>query len=217
MSAGVAGRIGPNAIIQTAAALRARVGDARALTLVHGATGRSLSEMPSEMVDEAEVNRLVQMLRADLDPAIFEAVLRDAGKRTADYLIAHRIPRFVQHLMRVLPAPLALRVLLAGIMRHTWTFAGTADVCLERSAGEPLRLVLTHCPMCREMHASEPACHFYAGTLERLLRQLVTPHARVVEVACEAVGASACEFSLSVGAQRVREAARGLTQRDARA
>jgi len=198
VSVALAGRIGPNAIIQTTAALRARLGDPRALVLVRGATGRSLSEMPTEMVDEAEVNDLVRRLRAELDPALFEAVLRDAGHRTADYLIANRIPRVAQLLMRLLPAPLALRTLLAGIMRHTWTFAGTATVRVARSPGAPLRLVLTHCPMCRAMHEPAPTCHFYAGTLERLLQRLVTPAARVMEVACEASGASACEFSLAV-------------------
>jgi divinyl protochlorophyllide a 8-vinyl-reductase len=196
VSHAVAGRIGPNAIIQTAAALRARVGDSRSRTLVHGATGRALEAMPAEMVDEAEVNQLVHALRHDLDPALFEAVLRDAGARTAAYLMAHRIPRPVQWLMRVLPAPLALRVLFAGIMRHTWTFAGTAAVTLERRPGEPLRLVMRHCPMCRDLRASTPACHFYAGTLGTLLARLVTPRAEVVEVACEATGAPACEFAL---------------------
>ena len=198
MNVAHAGRIGPNAIIQTTAALREHVGDPRALALVHGATGRSLSEMPTEMVDEDEVNRLVRSMRADLDPALFEAVLHDAGCRTADYLIANRIPRAVQWLMRVLPAPVALRVLLAGIMRHTWTFAGSAAVRIARTRGAPLRLVLTQCPMCRAMHEPAPACHFYAGTLEHLLQRLVTPRARVVEVACEAAGAGGCEFSLAV-------------------
>lgn len=198
MSAAVAGRIGPNAIIQTAAALRERVGDPRALALVQGATGYALDAMPTEMVDEAEVNRLVRRLRAELDPALFEAVLRDSGVRTAEYLMANRIPRPVQWLMALLPAPLALRVLLAGIMRHAWTFAGTARVTLVRPAGEATRMVIAHCPMCRDLEAHTPACHFYAGTLEHLLVRLVTPRARVRELTCEALGAPACEFKLAL-------------------
>ena len=199
MSAAIAGRIGPNAIIQTTAALRAQVGDPRARALLLAATGRALDAMPEAMVDEGEVNRLVHDLRHDLEGPRFEAVLREAGARTAEYLIAHRIPRAVQALMRWLPAPLALRVLLAGIMRHTWTFAGTAQVTLARRKGEALRLVMRHCPMCRDLRAASPVCHFYAATLERLLVRLITPRAGVTETQCEASGAGACEFSLRLG------------------
>lgn len=194
MSAPAAARIGPNAIIQTAAALRARVGDRRARALVQGATGRGLDAMPTAMVDEAEVNALVRALRADLDPALFEAVLRDAGARTAEYLLAHRIPRAAQALMRALPADAALRLLLAGILRHTWTFAGTATVRVVRAGG--VSLELRRCPMCRGLTAPGPLCHFYAGTLERLLRRLVSPRAVAVELACEAAGADRCAFAL---------------------
>lgn len=194
-----AGRIGPNAIIQTAAALQALVGDPRACTLLHEATGRTMETMPTDMVDEAEVNRLVHALRADLDPALFEAVLGDAGVRTAEYLIAHRIPRVAQVMMRVLPSTIALRVLLGGIMRHTWTFAGTAQVSLKHPPGEPMRLVLRRCPMCRGLEATVPACHFYTTTLQTLLVRLVSARASVVEVRCEAMGATACEFALRVG------------------
>jgi len=191
-----AGRIGPNAIIQTAAALRARVGEVHAQALVVGATGRGLGALPTEMVDEAEVNRLVRALAHDLDPALFEAVLRDAGRRTADYLMAHRIPRLAQRLMGLLPPALALRVLLAGIMRHTWTFAGSAAVTLRRPRGAPLTLEMRHCPMCRGMRTGTATCHFYAATLEHLLTTLVTPAARVVETSCEATGGPACAFAL---------------------
>lgn len=194
----ITGRIGPNAIIQTAAALRERVGDGRATALMQGATGRTFDAMPDDMVEEAEVIQLVHALQGDLDPALFEAVMRDAGRRTADYLIAHRIPRVAQRLMRILPAPLALRVLLQGIMRHTWTFAGTARVSLLRRGGRPPLLVLERCPMCRGLHATTPSCHFYAATLERLLQQLVSPNASVVELACAAMGARGCEFVLRV-------------------
>ena len=100
--------------------------------------------------------------------------------------------------MRVLPAPLALRVLLAGIMRHTWTFAGTAHVSIARDRGRPPRLVMVHSPMCRDVHAAAPACHYYAATLECLLQRLVSPRARVVEERCAAMGAGGCEFSLRV-------------------
>jgi divinyl protochlorophyllide a 8-vinyl-reductase len=62
------------------------------------------------------------VLRADLGPAMAAEVARDAGLRTADYLLANRIPKPVQVLLKHLPAPLAARVLLSAIRRHAWTF-----------------------------------------------------------------------------------------------
>ncbi len=193
------GHIGPNAIIQTTAALRARVGDTQALALVQQATGRTFDSMPEQMVPEGEVLALVQALQQQLDPQAFEGVLRDAGVRTARYLMAHRIPRFVQRLTRVLPATWALRILMQGILRHSWTFAGTAEVeHVTHSRRGPDRLVMHHCPMCRGLTASAPLCHFYAATLQTLLTQLVSANARVYECACEANGADSCEFVLQV-------------------
>jgi divinyl protochlorophyllide a 8-vinyl-reductase len=150
------------------------------------------------MVDEVEVNRLVHALATDLDPALFETVLRDAGRRTAEYLMTHRIPRLAQRLMRALPSALALRVLLAGIMGHTWTFAGTASVKIAHSRGRPLELTMRGCPMCRGLHVRAPTCHFYAATLERLLVALVSPVARVIEVRCEGAGDTSCAFALAL-------------------
>lgn len=185
-------RIGPNAIIQTAAALQDRVGWIRAEWTLRRATGRALTDMPEAMVEEDEVNRLMRAVREDLGPALAADVLRDAGERTAEYLIAHRIPSAARRLMRILPHRVALRALLAGIMRHTWTFAGAATVEVEH--GEPARLRLRHCPICRGARSAAPSCDFYAATIQRLVRRLISPAARVEESACEAMGAAACEL-----------------------
>ncbi len=192
------GQIGPNAIIQTTAALRARVGDTQALAMVQQATGRTFDTMPEQMVHETEVLALVRALHQQLDAQTFEAVLRDAGERTAQYLMAHRIPRPVQILTRVLPASVALHILMQGILRHSWTFAGTAHVHLARMRNAPSRLVMHHCPMCRGLHSPAPLCHFYAATLQSLLTELVSANACVTELTCEATGAESCEFILRV-------------------
>lgn len=190
----IAGRIGPNAIIQTAAALERRVGWARADAILWRAVGRHLDEMPDQMVDEAEVIALIHELRETMGSVERAAVLREAGRRTADYLIAHRIPRPAQWLMRLVPRAVGLRLLLAGIARHTWTFAGTARVRIE--TGDPTTMSLSHCPMCRGMQSAAPCCDYYVGTLEHLLQRLISPDAVVEEVACEAAGAAACVMRL---------------------
>lgn len=186
------GRIGPNAIIQTAVALRERVGVARADALVAAATGRALGTWPEAMVDESEVIRLVHAVHEDLDPALREAVMRDAGVRTAEYLLANRIPRAAQRVLRLLPGALSLRLLLLAISRHTWTFAGTAHVDIRY--GATAALSMRGCPMCRGLCASAPDCHYVAATLEHLAQRLADAAYEVVETACEAQGGAACTF-----------------------
>ena len=186
------GRIGPNAIIQTAVALRERVGVARADALVAAATGRALGTWPEAMVDESEVIRLVHAVHEDLDPALREAVMRDAGVRTAEYLLANRIPRVAQRVLRVLPGALSLRLLLLAISRHTWTFAGTAHVHIHY--GATATLSMRGCPMCRGLRATAPDCHYVAATLEHLAQRLADAAYEVVETTCEAQGGTACTF-----------------------
>ncbi len=188
-------RIGPNAIIRVAEALRQHKGEA-VTALIFGRAGLLpyLAELPQSMVDEAEVMRLHGALRDCVGPAEARAVARDAGHRTADYLLTRRIPRAVQTLLRRLPAALAARLLLAAIRRHAWTFAGSGH--FSARAGKPVALTLRDNPLCRGVAVDEPACDYYSATFERLFRVLVHPRARVRETACEAMGADACVFEI---------------------
>jgi divinyl protochlorophyllide a 8-vinyl-reductase len=117
--------------------------------------------------------------------------------RTADYLLAHRIPLPVQRVLKRLPAGLAARVLLAAISRHAWTFAGSGRFSASPAGRgrRPLVLEIRNNPLCRG-HAAVPACDFYAATFERLFQVLVHRDAQVVETACEACGDAACRFEL---------------------
>lgn len=187
--------IGPNAIIRVAEALGENAGRARTEHLF-AAAGLShyLAEAPGQMVDEREVLRLHCAVRDQLRPADARAVFRDAGVRTADYLMANRIPRLVQQLLRVLPARAASRLLLAAIRRNAWTFAGSGDFVAE--PGVPAWLRLRNNPLCRGVIAEHPACEYYAATFETLFRALVTGNARVTETGCEATGAATCRFRI---------------------
>jgi len=189
------GRIGPNAITRVAEVLPQRVGEAGTRSLFERAgLVHHLQNPPQGMVDEADVRRLHGMLREELGTEAAQAVALAAGQRTAEYLLAHRIPRPVQALLKVLPAPLAARVLLAAIRRNAWTFVGSGQFTAE--AGSPVRLHIRHNPLCRDLQAAAPACHFYAATFERLFVVLVHPSSRVEEVACEACGAGECRFEI---------------------
>jgi divinyl protochlorophyllide a 8-vinyl-reductase len=191
----VSGRIGPNAIIRVAEALPGYVGiDVTRGLFESVGLARYLQTPPQEMVDETEVARLHAALRHALGAGPAGQVARDAGHRTADYLLAHRIPKPVQALLKMLPAPLAARVLLSAIGRHAWTFAGSGE--FTSRAGVPVTLQIRANPMCRELRSDVPACDFYAATFERLFRVLVHPSSSVIETACEACGDAACRFEI---------------------
>jgi len=191
----VAGRIGPNAITRLAEVLPALVGSSATQRLFeHAGLATYLATPPEQMVDEAEVTRLHRTLRADFGPALAAEAARQAGSRTADYLLAHRIPKPVQALLKALPAPLAARVLLAAIRRHAWTFAGSGS--FTAVAGQPVVLTIRHNPLCKGLSADAPACDFYAAVFERLFRVLVHAGATVAETACEACGDAECRFEL---------------------
>lgn len=190
-----AARIGPNAITRVAEALIVGGGPGLAQQVFERAgLAAYLREPPGQMVDEAEVTRLHHELRSLLGAPAAAAVAREAGRRTAAYLLAHRIPRPVQAVLRRLPAAWAARVLLQAIRRHAWTFAGSGR--FDARAGRPVVLTLRDNPLCRGQRADVPVCDFYAATFEGLFRALVHPASRVDEVACEARGDAECRFEL---------------------
>ncbi len=136
--AGLAGaRIGPNAITRVAEALRSQRGEAATQQLFAVAgLSHHLDRPPERMVAEADVIALHAALR---QLPGWRLIARDAGQRTAGYLLAHRIPRPVRLLLRLLPARLAAQLLAGAIARHAWTFAGSGRFAVH--AGTPLESV----------------------------------------------------------------------------
>jgi divinyl protochlorophyllide a 8-vinyl-reductase len=192
-----AARIGPNAVTRVGQALRQRLGERRANDVFERAGLAAYARTPPEaMIDEIEVIRLHRALGADLGAPLAREVAREAGRLTADYLLVHRLPRAAQFVLRTLPAPLAAALLLAAIRRHAWTFSGSGRFAIAQAPTRRGRaqVSITDNPLCRGVSDSQPGCDYYAGTLERLFQMLVHPATRVVEVACEASGASACVF-----------------------
>ena len=198
-----AGLIGPNAITRIAQVLPAWRGTAWAAELFERAgLARHWRQPPEQMVHEDEVRALHAALRQALPAGEAAAVSRAAGRATADYLLGHRIPRAVQHLLKCLPAPAAARLLLKAITAHAWTFVGSGEFGVAWPRGRRARgaaevvLQIRRNPLCRGLRSSVPACDYYAATFERLFQVLVHAGARVQETACEACGDDACRFEL---------------------
>jgi divinyl protochlorophyllide a 8-vinyl-reductase len=144
------------------------------------------------MVDEAEVVALHAALRGLVPADEAARIAADAGRRTADYLLANRIPRVMRLVLPRLPARWAARILLVAIGRHAWTFAGSGRFAV--LPGRPVRFSIAGGPLARDVQAPVPVCDYYAATFAGLFRRLVHPATRVVETDCEACGAPACIF-----------------------
>lgn len=190
-----AGRIGPNAVIRLAEALDALESKAVTKKLFIAADLASyVQALPETMVPEDEVTLLHRRLRHDLGSGRAASVSWVAGQRTADYLLANRIPKPVQRLLRLLPRRLAAFILLKAIGAHAWTFAGTSRFSWEM--GRPITLRFEDCPLCRGDHSAEPCCSYYSATFERLFRELINTDSAVTEVECSAAGGKACRFEI---------------------
>jgi divinyl protochlorophyllide a 8-vinyl-reductase len=185
--------IGPNALIQTAAALYELEGESAAAGVLHAAGEPLVREHPPEdMVDERRFGALVTTLVHELGEARAERVLARSGSLTADYLIANRIPQPFQWLVHRLPRDLGLRLLLGAIASHAWTFAGSGRFRYELHGHGSVELEIEDCPACRGLVTEQPVCGFYAGTFERLFRRLVDDRLRVREAGCQACGGARC-------------------------
>ena len=181
--------IGPNAVIQTLAAVRAQEGPGLADRLAEAA---ELPEQdPVAMIPEAWFVRLIGALRRELPRERAEKILAQSGTGTARYVALNRIPALFRGLLRLLPARLAIPLLLAAFRRHAWTFAGQSGFEVEGSY--PGTIVLDDAPTCRHGSHSTGACSYYEAAFEGLL-SLASSQVRVTEVACRAQGAPACRF-----------------------
>lgn len=168
-----ASRIGPNAVTRLAEVLTARHG-AQAAADLFAAAGLShhIAAPPERMVAEADVVALHRAL-AGRFPAEAEAIAADAGARTGAYLLANRIPKPVQAVLRVAPPWLAAKVLLAAVAKNAWTFAGSG--VFEARAGGGADVAVRGGPFADPGEAAAPLRAFYAAVFEHLFRALVSP------------------------------------------
>jgi len=210
VTAATLGRIGPNATTRVAQALPPRAGSSATAELFEGAgLLHHPRQPPQQMVDEADVRALHREMQRTLGPKAARDVASDAGRATADDLLAHRIPKPAQRLLQWLHAPLAARVLLAAVRRNAQAFAGSGEYSAGVAAGLARLAVLRihHNPLCQDLQSQLPACDFHdARCFERLFRVRVHPcapvrtrahpSARVHTLACEACGVAECRFEV---------------------
>lgn len=185
-------RIGPNAILQLVPVLDQAIGN-RARQGLFVEAGVALPPPDAGMLPETEVIRLHRSLWFWL-PTLAPEMMRNAGLATADYILANRIPVLAQRAIRLMPAPVAARVLARAIARHAWTFAGSGQFVVEGFG--PLTLTIRHNPLAIGT-SGHPCCHWHAAVFERLFSTLVWPAVEVSETCCCAAGDPLCRFTIT--------------------
>jgi divinyl protochlorophyllide a 8-vinyl-reductase len=189
-------RVGPNAIIRVAEALAEEHGEdmARAVFASAGLSGW-LDHPPGAMVPEADIAALHRALIAHLSEPEARGVAASAGRRTAAYLLANRIPRLVQVILKLLPAAPAARILLRAIGKHAWTFVGSGSFAVAH--GPPVVVTITGGPLRAAGPAAAGVAAYYAATFEALFRALVHPRTTVAALRRATEATASCAFSLS--------------------
>lgn len=159
--------IGPNAILQLAHAMEERIGTARALKVMRKA---GMSALPSGegMIPEEEAIAIHHAL-AFCEPELAQDLVRDSGARTAEYIIANRIPGAAVWLLKHLPAPLSARLLMMAISKHAWTFTGSGQF----EPDGPWRFAINR--SATHEWGEPPASLFawYAAVFQRLFQRLI--------------------------------------------
>jgi divinyl protochlorophyllide a 8-vinyl-reductase len=159
--------IGPNAVLQAVAVMEERLGRAETRAVLVDA---QIHALPSgeEMILELQALRLHRWLALH-EPIGCFTIAEESGSRTADYIIANRIPKAAVWLLRHLPEGLAAPLLMAAIRKHAWTFIG-AGVFVPDGAW---RFTIDRSGADDSMMPPDSLFVWYAAVFTRLYRQLV--------------------------------------------
>ncbi|NBD29038.1 MAG: bacteriochlorophyll 4-vinyl reductase [Alphaproteobacteria bacterium] len=181
------GRVGPNAILQMVEAVRMLSGP-EVLDRVCAAAGMPglVDNLPDRMIPAHDALSLHRAVAAELPQDAADRIAREAGRRTGDYILSHRIPAPARLVLRLLPGRLAGPILLRAISHHAWTFAGDARVT--HDATPPMELVIHDNPL------AMPGCPWHLAVFETLFHRLVDRRIIVGHSECCTDGAGACRF-----------------------
>jgi divinyl protochlorophyllide a 8-vinyl-reductase len=185
--------IGPNAILQHLPLLHSSLGPGATAALLAQA---GLAQPPAAhgMVAQATVARFHNAVTQHLGTGA-PALQWAAGVGTGRYILANRIPRPAQALLRALPATWGARLLTRAILQHAWTFAGSGQ--LRVAQRRPLGLELHQNPLAMAAPpANAPSCHWHTAVFQTLFSALIWPAAQARETSCMACGDACCRFEI---------------------
>ncbi|WP_305983740.1 bacteriochlorophyll 4-vinyl reductase [Roseibium sp. MMSF_3544] len=190
-----AGVVGPNAVIQLSNALDDLCGHPLAeAVFAQGGYPDLIDNPPDSMISETVPAGLMDVLWTSLSPAEAEAVARDAGRRTADYVIANRIPHAAKWLLARVPRVIGARLLLKAVHRNAWTFCGSG-VCTVKMV-PALTLTLKSNPI------RTPGCIWHVAVFEQLFGRLVSPEIQVIHAVHSTEGQTVDRFEFRIRCAR---------------
>jgi divinyl protochlorophyllide a 8-vinyl-reductase len=172
--------IGPNAVLKTVEVMEERLGQAQTAAILADA---QITRLPSgtHMIPEIEALRLHHWLALH-DPIGALVIAEEAGARTADYIIANRIPPVAAWLLCHLPAFAAAPLLMAAIRRHAWTFVGAGAF----ARADAWHFTIDRAPARDRLPPSDSLFVWYAAVFTRLYRVLIAP-----DCVCRIIGPEA--------------------------
>lgn len=185
-------RIGSNSVLQLIPLLDDILGEVERSRLMQISGMKSPPKSHGMMLEEPAA-ALHQAIRAQ-HPDLARVLTARAGVRTADYIIAHRIPKAALQVMRTLPPWLAGPLLANVIAKHAWSFAGSGKFKVRSK--QPVVFSLQDNPVVRGELSTEPICHWHSAAFQRLFSTIVDPNLHCVETQCCATGSDSCVFEI---------------------
>jgi divinyl protochlorophyllide a 8-vinyl-reductase len=181
--------IGPNAVIQLGDVLAALGGTKQRSVFSTAGILPYLTSPPASMIREAEVFSLFQTVWLQFPETKALAIMYEAGNKTGDYILHHRIPGAAQKVLKALPARLAIPLLLTAIQKHAWTFAGSGSVKIKRCGQASISIC--------DNPLALPGCPWHLGVFEALFRRLTDRYLVFKHTHCCAKGDDVCRFEIS--------------------
>jgi len=186
------GLIGPNAILQLLPVLDEFLGQPGRDKVFKAAGVLALPD-GNAMIPETDAFHVHRELRRQ-HPAAAPEIAKRAGINTAKYILANRIPRPAQWVLKTLPAAPSAKMLSAAIAKHAWTFVGSGSFRVV----SPWMFEIRRNPLIRGETSEDCLCHWHAAVFERLYQVLVSPGCTCVETQCVAQGCgNTCSFEIS--------------------
>lgn len=183
------GLIGPNAILQFLPVLDQTFGEDARHALLQKANVVHIPD-GTAMIPQGDAVRLQQEIRLRA-PVLAPELAAQAGEATANYILAHRIPKPVQAFLKVLPHRISAHLLSRAIAAHAWTFIGSGTFRVR----SPWVFEITENPMVEGEVSEDPLCHWHAAVFQRLYNALIDPRLQCVETRCSAQpGSDTCVF-----------------------
>lgn len=185
--------VGPNAILQLKAPMEAYLGPAVLAQVL------DLCRVPmptgAHMIPQSQVGRVHHTLW-QLFPDRARPVSEEAGRRTARYIEAHRIPRMARIALRWAPWGWAERRLTRAVAAHAWTFCGSGALATHHEDGD-IHFIIHNNPLADTQARPPHLCHWHSAVFAELFTRLLGRAYHCREISCCAMGAEVCHFVVS--------------------